>query len=367
MKSFALPNLGEGLTEAEIVSWHVSEGDHVVADQPLVAVETEKAVVEVPSPQSGRIHRLFGKTGGRIRVGTTLVEFAETEGAASGTVVGELRPAPPVTPLPSPRRAAPSPAVKAAPAVRELARSRGLDLADIMPTGPGGSVTRADVLATAESAMAAGGGEELGGVRRSMAINMARAHASVVPATVFDEVDIEGWWAPAAEVTLRLIRAIAAGVAAAPALNAWFDGATLRRRLHRAIDPGIAVDTADGLLVPVLRNISAAEPGELRRRLDALKAAARSRTLRIDDLRGATLTLSNFGMLAGRHAVLVVVPPQVAIIGAGRIGPRPVAEGGGAGAHHILPLSLTFDHRAVAGAEAARLLAAMIEDLERPA
>ena len=118
--------------------------------------------------------------------------------------------------------------------------------------------------------MAAGGGEELRGVRRSMAINMARVHASVVPATVFDEVDIEGWWAPAAEVTLRLIRAIAAGVAAAPALNAWFDGATLRRRLHRAIDPGIAVDTADGLLVPVLRNISAAEPGELRRRLDAL-------------------------------------------------------------------------------------------------
>jgi len=367
MKTFALPDLGEGLQEAEIVAWHVSEGDHVVADQPLLAVETEKAVVEVPSPHSGKVRRLFGKPGERIGVGAVLVEFDEGAAADTGTVVGELKSVSSPVPRPPSAPAARTP-VKAAPAVRELARRRGVDLAAVRPTGPEGSVTREDVLSAVKAASTAGEGEgeELRGMRRSMAQNMARAHSEVVPATVFDKADIEAWWAPRADVTLRLMRSMVAGAAAAPALNAWFDSAAMRRRLHRQVDLGIAVETDDGLIVPVLRDIAGMEPTELRHGLDSLKARALGRKLPIEDLRGATITLSNFGMLAGRHAALVVLPPQVAILGAGRIGLEPVPDGPAIAWRHVLPLSLTFDHRIVTGGEAARFLNAAIEDLRRP-
>jgi 2-oxoisovalerate dehydrogenase E2 component (dihydrolipoyl transacylase) len=367
MKTFSLPDLGEGLKEAEIVAWHVGEGDHVVADQPLVAVETEKAVVEVPSPRAGRVLKLFGKPGERIGVGEPLVEFEEVERADTGTVVGELESAaaaaPPTT---AAKLALLKPLIKASPAVRELARVRGIDLSVVRPTGPDGSVSRGDVLAIAEAEIPGGVGEELKGVRRTMALNMTRSHASVVPATVFDGAQIETWWSPGADVTLRLARAIAAAAAAAPALNAWYDGKAMRRRLLREINLGIAVDTDDGLIVPVLHDIAGREPRDQREQIDSLKAAARGRKLRIEDLRGATITLSNFGTLAGRHAVLVVIPPQVAILGAGRIWPRPVPGETATVLQHVLPLSLTFDHRVVTGGEAASFLAALIADLQRP-
>jgi 2-oxoisovalerate dehydrogenase E2 component (dihydrolipoyl transacylase) len=196
-----------------------------------------------------------------------------------------------------------------------------------------------------------------------MALNMARAHAEIVPATLFDEADVEAWWKPEADVTVRLIRGIVAGVAAAPSLNAWFDGGALRRVVKPEIDLGIAVDTADGLIVPVLRDVGTVEPKELRPRLDALVSAARARTVAPEALRGATITLSNFGMIAGRHAALVIVPPQIAIIGTRHIAPKAVPAHRGAVFRHMLPLSLTFDHRAATGGDAARFLQAMIADL----
>jgi 2-oxoisovalerate dehydrogenase E2 component (dihydrolipoyl transacylase) len=355
MSRFALPDLGEGLDEAEIVAWHVAEGDHVVADQPLVSVETEKAVVEVPSPHAGRVARLLAKPHDRVKVGAALVEFEEGAHADTGAVVGELTP-PAAPPAPA------HPATAAMPAVRALARERGVDLSALTGHGPGGAVTREDV---ERAASAAGGGEPLQGMRRTMAVNMARAHAAVVPASVFDEADIEAWWAPKADVTIRLVRAVAAGCAAAPLLNAWFDGAALTLRPMPQIDLGIAVDTEDGLIVPVLRAAGTREPAALRHELDRLTAAARARSLAPADLRGATITLSNFGMLAGRHAALVILPPQVAIVGAGRIAPRAVPSPKGAVFRHALPLSLTFDHRAATGGDAARFLAAMIDDLRR--
>lgn len=349
MSRFALPDLGEGLHEAEIVAWHVAEGDHVVADQPLVSVETEKAVVEVPSPQSGRIARLLAKLHDRVKVGGALVEFAEGPQPDAGAVVGELAPAPAAVP-------------PAAPAIRALARERGVDLARLVGHGPGGAVTREDVERAASSEAR---GQALQGVRRSMALNMARAHAAVVPATVFDEADVEAWWRPQVDVTLRLIRAVAWGCAAVPALNAWFDGGGPTLKLLPQIDLGIAVDTADGLIVPVLRDIGNREPAALREDLDRLKEAARARKLAPAELRQPTITLSNFGMIAGRHAALVVLPPQVAIIGAGRIAPQAVPGPERPVFRHFLPLSLTFDHRAASGGEAARFLKAMIDDLKR--
>jgi 2-oxoisovalerate dehydrogenase E2 component (dihydrolipoyl transacylase) len=359
MTTFTLPDLGEGLQEAELVAWHVSEGDHVVADQPLVSIETEKAVVEVPSPQSGHIVRLFAKLGDRIKIGAPLVEFDEGLRADVGTVVGVL---PPELPLVHPGVAPGMPHVAAAPAVRKLARERNVDLAGLIGTGPGGAITRLDVERAAASRPES---EPLRGIRRVMARNMARAGREAVPATLWDEVDIEAWWRPDADVTLRLVRAIAAGCAAEPALNAWFDGNAFSRRLFQQVDLGIAVDTDEGLVVPVLRRIAARDDAALRSNLDALKGAARNRTLAPADLLGATITLSNFGMLAGRQAALVVMPPQVAIVGAGRIGLAAVSANGEIRLHHFLPLSLTFDHRVVSGGEAARFLRAMLEMLRQ--
>ncbi|HEY4471505.1 MAG TPA: dihydrolipoamide acetyltransferase family protein [Stellaceae bacterium] len=361
MSIFVLPDLGEGLQEAELVAWHVGEGDHVVADQPLVSVETEKAVVEVPSPQDGKIARLCVQPGNRVKVGGPLVEFEEGPRSDTGTIVGELSAAPPPVPPSAPQ----APSVRAAPAVRALAQRLGVDLAEISASGPGGAVTSADVERAARAQTAAGPVEPLAGVRRAMAVNMARSHAEIVPATVSDEADIAAW-IPQSDVTIRLIRAIVAGCAASPGLNAWYDGRTMERRLLKQIDLGLAVDTEDGLFVPVLRNIGEREAADLRRGIEAMKKDVRARTVPVAELRGQTMTLSNFGMFAGRFAALVIVPPQVAILGAGRITERPVVADGKLAAHRILPLSLTFDHRAVTGGEAARFLSASIEDLEKP-
>lgn len=171
------------------------------------------------------------------------------------------------------------------------------------------------------------------------------------------------WWAADADVSLRLILAIAAACRAVPALNARYDGKTITRVLAPRVDLGIAVDTADGLIVPVLRDVGGCSPAELRRRIDALKQAAKMRTLQVADMRDPSITLSNFGTLAGRHAALVVLPPQVAIVGAGRIFAQAAPQGNLVEFRHVLPLSLTFDHRVITGGEAARFLAAMIEEL----
>jgi 2-oxoisovalerate dehydrogenase E2 component (dihydrolipoyl transacylase) len=365
MRQFMLPDLGEGLEEAEIVTWHVNEGDRVVVDQPLVSVETDKAVVEVPSPQSGRIARLFGGKGDLIKVGAALVEFAEDgQGQDTGTVVGELgqeekaaREA--EAPTPAPART-----VQVLPAVRALARKLDVDLNLVQASGPGGTITRADVERAAKSLAEAGPAEPLRGMRRAMAQRMAAAHAEVMRTTVTDEADIEEW-RKGEDVTIRLVRAIASACQAEPSLNAWYNAEAGERRLIKRIDIGIAVDTEGGLIVPVLRNVGERDARDLRAGLDRLRADAAARSIPPEELRGATITLSNFGMIGGRFANLVVVPPQVAIVGAGRIDQRVLVHNGAPAVRRVLPLSLTVDHRVVTGGEAARFLVALRTDLER--
>jgi 2-oxoisovalerate dehydrogenase E2 component (dihydrolipoyl transacylase) len=363
MRQFLLPDLGEGLEEAEIVTWHVNEGDRVVADQPLVSVETDKAVVEVPSPWSGQIARLFGAKGDLIKVGAPLVEFAEGERADTGTVVGELGQEEKAhreveAPTPAPART-----LQVLPAVRALARKLDVDLNLVQATGPGGTITRADVERAAKSLAEAGPAEPLRGMRRAMAQRMAAAHTEVVRTTVTDEADIEDWQ-KGEDVTIRVVRAIAAACRAEPSLNAWYNAQAGERRLIKRIDIGIAVDTEGGLIVPVLRNVGERDARDLRAGLDRLRADAAARSIPPEELRGATITLSNFGMIGGRFANLVVVPPQVAIIGAGRIDQRVLAHNGAPAARRVLPLSLTVDHRVVTGGEAARFLVALKADLE---
>ena len=362
---FRLPDLGEGLQDAEIVAWHVAEGDHVAADQPLVSVETDKAVVEIPAPRSGRIAKLLGALHERLPIGAPLVAFATDGEVDPGSVVGALETDPTETlPLSSRERMgfAPSTRPRAAPAVRALATTLGIDLATVAGTGPGGEITRDDVRGAASSP----GMLPLRGIRHAMALRMAEAGVAVVPATVTEEADIESW-PPHTPVMVRLVAALVAGCHAEPALNAAFDGVRLARRLNAAVHIGIAVDTDDGLLVPVLRDAHGLDPAGIQTALDFLKEAARIRRIAPDALRGATISLSNFGPIGGLHAALVVVPPQVAILGAGRIVTRIVAEGLGFTEHRILPLSLTFDHRAVSGGEAARFLAIVKASLENPA
>ena len=373
---FRLPDLGEGLQDAEIVAWHVAEGDHVAADQPVVSVETDKAVVEIPAPRSGRIGKLLGALHERLPIGAPLVAFAADEGADPGSVVGDL--SPPVILVPDLRIATNTSGdggsrvtsedagkgrrPRAAPAVRALATELGVDLTTLTGTGPDGEITRGDLRAAAASP----GMVPLRGIRHAMALRMAEAGAAVVPATVTEEADIEAW-PPTTAILVRLVAALVAGCQAEPALNVTYDGPRLTRRLNTDVHIGIAVDTDDGLLVPVLRDAHGLDPAGTQAALNTLKDAARTRRVPPDALRGATISLSNFGPLGGLHAALVVVPPQVAILGAGRIVTRIVAEGLGFTEHRILPLSLTFDHRAVSGGEAARFLTAVKASLENPA
>jgi 2-oxoisovalerate dehydrogenase E2 component (dihydrolipoyl transacylase) len=366
MRQFVLPDLGEGLEEAEIVTWHVNEGDHVVMDQPLVSVETDKAVVEVPSPYSGRIARVFGAQGDLVRVGSPLVEFAEGAEQDTGTVVGQLDSDSEEKTASVEKSEEPTPGRthQALPAVRALAHKLEVDLNSVLATGPGGTITRSDVERAAKSLAEAGPAEALRGMRRAMARRMTAAHAEVVPTTVIDEADIDDWKEDE-DATIRMMRAISAACKAQPSLNAWYNSAAGERRLVRQIDIGIAVDTEGGLIVPVMRNVADRDARDLRAGLDKLRADAEARTIPPEELRGATITLSNFGMIGGRFASLVVIPPQVAIIGAGRIAQRVMAHQGQPVVRRALPLSLTFDHRVVTGGEAARFVMALKSDLER--
>jgi pyruvate dehydrogenase E2 component (dihydrolipoamide acetyltransferase) len=426
-KIFLLPDLGEGLPDAEIVEWKVAEGDSIQLDEPLVAMETAKAVVDVPSPFSGRIVRLHGKAGDVIETGKALAEFELSDGPqrAAAQDTGHHGHAQ-ESATPSPKQAAPTEAsrtdsgtvvgamvssdrlvaeaaiviggVRALPAVRALARKLGVDLQKVRGSGPEGSISNDDVRlahqqsqtataapvrptsptpAAAAPAPAASAAppprtgrsgdttvEELRGVRRNMARTMSAAHAEVVPTTLMDDADIHNW-APAQDLTVRLVRALVVASRVEPGLNAWFDGKAGTRTLHQRVDVGIAVDTDDGLFVPALRNADVLDAAAMRTALNRLRDQVKQRSIPAADLSGYTLMLSNFGVYAGRYATPMVVPPCVCIVGAGKVRFEAIPVMGGIAAHRIIPLSLTFDHRACTGGEAARFLRAMLDDLAR--
>ena len=362
-RQFTLPDLGEGLEEAEIVTWLVNEGDHVIANQPLVSVETDKALVEIPSPWSGTISRLFGTKGDLVKVGAALVEFSEGAETDTGTIVGEVqRSEPERDELEAPAAVR---GLQVLPAIRALARKLDVDLNLVHGGGSGGMITRADVERAARSLTEAGPGEPLKGMRRAMAQRMTVAHAQVVQTTVTDDVNIDGW-TKGTDITIRLVQAIAAACKEEPSLNVWYNSELGQRRLLSRVDVGIAVDLEGGLIVPVLRNVGERESSDLRAGLDRMRADAAARSIPPEELRGATITLSNFGMIAGRFASLVVVPPQVAIIGAGRAEQRVIVDQGQQVIRRMLPLSLTFDHQVVTGGEAARFLAGLKSALAQP-
>lgn len=368
MKYFKLPDLGEGLQEAEIVQWHVKPGDTVALDQTLISVETAKAIVDIPSPQAGIIAACFGAEGDLVHIGEPLLEFAGEEQEDSGTVVGKMETAQQAAEVEhfiigSAHRHG-SGMNLATPAIRALAKRLNVDLGQVSGSGNGGLITSTDVEKAAQLTQQLGEAKPLRGVRRSMARNMARAHAEVVKVTINDDVDVHHW--PKGEdITMRLVRALATACVAEPQLNAWYDSNSDTLRVIEKVDLGIAVDTPDGLFVPVLRNITTRSAEDLRDGLEHLRTDVRARTIPPQEMIGATLTLSNYGTIAGRYGNPVVVPPTVAILGAGRLYQCVVATAEGFASHRTLPLSLSFDHRVVTGGEAARFLRTLMDDLMR--
>jgi 2-oxoisovalerate dehydrogenase E2 component (dihydrolipoyl transacylase) len=398
--TFNLPDLGEGLPEAEIVAWLVKEGDRVQVDQPMLSVETAKAVVEVPSPVTGVITRLHAQPGDTVQTGKPLVDFQlenppvarnaqQREPGASdpalvashqsvpaqGMVVGHMAVSDTEyvdSAIVGRARRTSRERVRAAPAVRMLAKKLNVDLAACRASGRHGLISMDDVLAVANvgaarpaAALRVPDAEKLRGPRKAMAHSMSQSRDEIAMCTIFDDADLEEW-SDRRDITVRLIRAIVAGIAAEPGLNALFDPSGPARKLVQQLHLALAVDTSDGLIVPVIRDAGAQSPQQLRTTLNSLKERTRSRTIAPDEMRGYTFTLSNFGTLAGRYATPLVTPPTVAILGAGKLQRDVVAGAAAPEIHTRLPLSLTFDHRCVTGGEACRFLAAVIADLQTP-
>lgn len=392
MTTFNLPDLGEGLPDAEIVSWHVAVGDAVKTDDLLVSVETAKAVVEVPSPHTGVITKLYAKDGDIVATGAPLVDFDEDSSAQvappaaeepaenAATVVGNMPTSSEVlheTAIAGGSRRRKKGRIKATPSVRTQAKRLGIDLADVTPTGKNGQITAKDLEsfsagdesparpAASRTAMTPGQAIPLRGSRRAMAQSMSMTRDQVAMCTIFDDADIHEWQNKR-DFTARIMRALVAGCAAEPGLNGFFDPESMIHQTEARVDMAMAVDTEDGLLVPVIRNVEGKSLDEIRAAVAKVKQATISRSVAPQDMVNYTITLSNFGMLAGRYATPLMVPPTVAILGSGKLQHDVVAVMGGIEVHRRIPLSLSFDHRCVTGGEACRFLAAVIQDLEKP-
>jgi pyruvate dehydrogenase E2 component (dihydrolipoamide acetyltransferase) len=331
---FKLPDLGEGLTEAEIARWLVAEGDEIAEDQPLVEIATDKTTVEIPSPAAGTVTQLLAGEGDVVPVGTVLV-----------VIGGEAAP-----------RAAP----QATPAVRQLAKEHGVDLAAVRGTGPGGRITEADVRA-ASPRRSEGRRERVRGVRRQIVEHLTRAHREVPAVTYVEECDFTS-----VDLSLLLptvLQAMAASLREYPELNARLEGDEIVY-LDR-YDIGVAMQTDEGLLVPVVRAVDTRSLEELRAEVDRLAEGARAGTLAPEELRGSTFTVTSAGKLAGLFVTPIVNHPEVAILGIHRIASRPAVHDGQVVVRELGNVSVTFDHRVVDGVRAAAFTLDVIARLER--
>src|SRR6476646_7801758 len=348
---FKLPDLGEGLTEGEIARWLVSEGQEIGEDDPLVEIQTDKTTVEIPSPAAGTVTSILVEEGKVVPVGTVLVVIGGDSGDGAPRVEADR-----------PAVSQPAPAAKgrATPLVRKIAQELGVDLDSVTGTGPQGRVTEDDV----RGAVAPGEGrrEPLRGVRRVIAEHMARAHREVPAVTWVEECDFSG--VDLKELVPIVLKACAETLQEFPELNA---------RLERdeivfldRYDLGVAVQTDDGLVVPVVRDCATRSQAELGADVARLAEAAHAGTLKPEELRGSTFTVTSAGKLAGLFQTPIVNYPEVAILSVGRIAERPVVRDGEVTTSPVGYVSVTFDHRVVDGARAAEFGLAVIRRLEQP-
>jgi pyruvate/2-oxoglutarate dehydrogenase complex dihydrolipoamide acyltransferase (E2) component len=349
---FKLPDLGEGLTEGEIARWLVAEGQEIAEDDPLVEIQTDKTTVEIPSPAAGKVAQILVAEGDVVPVGTVLVVIGD--GSEPATPRGQ-------TPGP-----VPAGRVRATPLVRKVAQELGVDLAGLDGTGPQGRVTEEDVRGAATAGgqtpgpVPEGRREPLRGVRRLVAEHMTRAHREVPPVTWVEEADF-------GNVDLKrlvpvVLKAVAATLQEFPELNARLEGDEIVY-LDR-YDLGVAVQTEQGLVVPVVRGCDQASLDELEAEVARLAESARSGSLKPEELRGSTFTVTSAGKLGGLLTTPLVNHPEVAILSIGRVAERPVVRDGEIVTRPTGYVSITFDHRVVDGARAAEFGLAVIRRLE---
>lgn len=342
---FKLPDLGEGLTEGEIARWLVAEGDEIAEDDPLVEVQTDKTTVEIPSPAAGKVARILVAEGEVVAVGTVLVVIGG-DAPVSETPVSETRAS-------APQR------VRATPLVRKIAQELGVDLESVTGTGPNGQITEADVRGGA--APTEGRREPLRGVRRLIAEHMTTAHREVPPVTWVEECDFT-------DLDLKLLipsvlKACAEALVEFPELNARLERDEIVY-LDR-YDLGVAVQTDQGLVVPVVRACDSRTLDELAADVARLAEQARDGKLAADDLRGGTFTVTSAGRMAGLFQTPIVNHPEVAILSIGRIADRPTVRDGEIVVRRMGTVAVTFDHRVVDGARAAEFGLAVIDRLQR--
>jgi pyruvate/2-oxoglutarate dehydrogenase complex dihydrolipoamide acyltransferase (E2) component len=354
---FKLPDLGEGLTEGEIAKWLVAEGDEIEEDAPLVEIQTDKTTVEIPSPAAGKVARILVAEGDVVPVGTVLVVIGDGDVPEASNSL--LQAEPPSAPAP----ATAAGRIQATPLVRKIAQELGVDLASVTPSGPGGRVTESDVRGAASNRLlqaVEGRREKVRGVRRQIVEHLTRAHREVPAVTYVEECDFSN-------VDLKLLlptvlKAAAAALQEFPELNARLEGDEIVY-LDR-YDLGVAVQTEQGLLVPVVRDCDTCDVEELRDDVAALAERARAGTLTAEELRGSTFTVTSAGKLAGLFVTPLVNYPEVGILGVHRIGPRAVVRDGEIVVRPIGNISVTFDHRVVDGARAAAFTLAVIDRLQ---
>ncbi|MBS0388644.1 MAG: 2-oxo acid dehydrogenase subunit E2 [Proteobacteria bacterium] len=411
---FKLPDLGEGTVSAEVVNWLVKPGDVLKEDQPLVEMSTDKAVVEIPAPVSGRVLTINGKPGDVIAVGSELATFDTAGGGAApapgkaaaatgGTTPAHASAAPPKQPAPASAIAAGESAqVRASPATRRRAQEAGLDLASVAGTGTSGRITPDDLQTALAArgtpasagapptaakpagtkAAAAGEVQEIPviGIRRVIAQRMSEAARSIPHFSYVEEVDISALHAmrehmnaiaPKGAAPLSYLPFIVAALVRAlqryPQCNAHYDAAREVVLRHRAVHVGIATQTSEGLKVPVVRNADQLKLRALAAEISRVTTAARDRSAKREELSGSTITVTSLGKLGGIASTPIINMPEVAIIGVNRAVERPMVVAGAVAIRRMMNLSSSFDHRFVDGADAAGLIQALRDLLEHPA
>jgi pyruvate dehydrogenase E2 component (dihydrolipoamide acetyltransferase) len=383
-----LPDIGEGLAEAEVAKWLVSIGDHVNEDQPVVEMMTDKATVELPAPGVGVIVEQLAAEGDVVKTGSVLYVLetdAKIEIGSSGHAPVETREEPQGVDAP-----AVSAGVLAPPAVRKLARELGVDLAGVRGTGPGGRISAEDVKshssgahahAAAPASAAPGTRIKLRGVQKRMAETMALSARTIPHVTGFHELDAGAFAEHASRLRADaesqgmrfpfdtlLVRAVAIALRKHPIFNASLDDERGEIVMHENVNIGVATATRDGLIVPVVKNADALDLGALAAEVGRVTTAARDGKASVSDLQGGTFTLSNTGAWRGGLGTSLIRPPEVALVAFGRIEEKAVVRGGKVLARPVMPMSVTFDHRIIdgeAGLSFALTVRGLIEDPEQ--
>jgi pyruvate dehydrogenase E2 component (dihydrolipoamide acetyltransferase) len=387
---FKLPDLGEGIAEAEIRKWLVKAGDTIEEHQAVVEVETDKAVVEVPSPKKGTVLKISREEGDTVKVGEVLMVVGEAGEKIEEPRPAERKPAAEERPksvsvvgvLPEEEEAV----VLATPAVRAFAKEQGIPLEKVRGSGPGGSITREDVQkasklpAKAEDQFGTVERIPIRGVRKAIAKNLLFAQKTTASVTETDEADITELWSLREREKKALqdkgihltfmpffMKAVQHTCTEFGTFNASVDEQREEIMIKKYFNIGVAVDTPDGLIVPVVKNVEKKTIRELAQELTDYSKQARERTVKLEDLKGSTFTITNYGTYGSTFATPIINYPDVAILGTGKITDKPWVKDGKIVIRKILPLSLTFDHRVNDGASAAKFLTRLVGYLEDPA